>query len=156
MDAEPVVDRASPMVDSLVELAFAVHDVLTHASAAFGLSVTQLRLLGIVRDRTPPMTAIARHLGLDRSSVTGLVDRAERRDLVSRVTSTDDARVTLVRIAPEGVAVGRLVATRVTAEMEGLVARVPPSDRDSIMRVAMSVLEVQAERRPAGTPSRPG
>ncbi len=144
--------RTSELVDCLVQLSFVVHDVLARASAEHDLSVTQLRLLGILRDRTPPMTAIADHLGLDRSSVTGLVDRAERRGLVSRSTSTQDARVTIVSATPTGLAVGRQLAAMVTAEIEALVGHVPRTGRECIVRVAVSVLDAQAERRLATTP----
>src|SRR3984957_14601767 len=88
--------QTSELVDSLVQLSFAVHDALTRVSAEHELSVTQLRLLGILRDRTPPMTALAQHLRLDPSSVTGLVSRAEQRGLVSRTAAPHDGRVTIV------------------------------------------------------------
>ncbi len=138
----PLTSRTiSPeLVDSLVELSFAVHAILTRASARYDLSVTQLRLLGILRDRTPPMTAIAEHLGLDPSSVTGLVDRAERRGLVARTPSTDDARVTMVRTTPAGRATMRQLGSAITTEIDVLVARVPKADRDHLVRVAGLVL----------------
>jgi DNA-binding MarR family transcriptional regulator len=140
MAAKPESAGTPELVDSLVQLSFAVQDVLARVSAAYDLSLTQLRLLGILRDRTPPMTAIAEHLGLDRSSVTGLVDRAERRGLVSRATSTQDARVTIVSATPRGLDVGRQVTATVTAEIETLVERVPARDRDGMVRAAMSVV----------------
>ena len=52
-----------------------------------GLSVIQTRLLGVLRDRTPSMNELSQLLELDKSSVTGLVDRAEQRGLVTRVPS---------------------------------------------------------------------
>jgi DNA-binding MarR family transcriptional regulator len=143
--------RTPELVDSLVQLSFAVQAVLARASAEYNLSVTQLRLLGILRDRTPPMTAIADHLGLDRSSVTGLVDRAERRGLVSRTTSAQDARVTIVRVTSTGLEVGRRLAAMVTNEIEALVGQVQGTDRDCIVRVASSVLDAGVERGAAMT-----
>jgi MarR family transcriptional regulator, lower aerobic nicotinate degradation pathway regulator len=140
MDTTSEAGVTSDLVDSLVQLSFAVQDVLSRVAAEHGLSVTQLRLLGILRDRTPPMTAIADHLGLDRSSVTGLVDRAEGRGLVARTTSKDDARVTLVKVTPAGFRIGGQVAALVTDQIESLLDRVPPIDRGCFVRVARSVL----------------
>jgi DNA-binding MarR family transcriptional regulator len=140
MTAERDDALTSEFTDSLVQLSFAVHDVLGRASAEHDLSVTQLRLLGMLRDRTPPMTAIAEHLGLDRSSVTGLVTRAERRGLVTRTTSRHDARVTVVSATPRAFAVGRQVASRVTSEIEAMVAHLPQAERDCLARAATSVL----------------
>ena len=47
----------------------------------------------MLRDRTPAMNELARLLGLDKSSISGLVDRAERRGLVIRIPSAEDKRV---------------------------------------------------------------
>ena len=147
MAAKPVTGPTSELVDSLVQLSFAIHDVLTRVSAEYDLSVTQLRLLGILRDRTPPMTAIAEHLGLDRSSVTGLVDRAERRGLVSRATSTHDARVTIVSVTTAGWDVGGHLAAAIATKIEALVGHVPKTERDCFVRMATSVLNAQVEQK---------
>jgi DNA-binding MarR family transcriptional regulator len=141
MSSKRDATQTSELVDSLVQLSFAVHDALTRVSAEHDLSVTQLRLLGILRDRTPPMTAIAEHLGLDRSSVTGLISRAERRGLVSRAASTHDARVTIVTATSKGLHVVGQVAAMVTGEIEALVGHIPKTERDCIVRVAESVRE---------------
>jgi DNA-binding MarR family transcriptional regulator len=133
------------LVDSVVQLTFTIHGVLVRVAGEHRLSVTQLRLLGILRDRTPPMTAIAQHLGLDRSSITGLVDRAEERGHVSRVTSFRDARVTMVQATPAGLALDKLVVARVTTEIGVLVQGVPSTDRDALERVATAVLRSASE-----------
>jgi DNA-binding MarR family transcriptional regulator len=95
------------------------------------------------------MTAIADHLGLDRSSVTGLVDRAERRGLVSRTTSSQDARVTIVTATSTGLKMGRHLAAMITTEIEALVRHVPRSERACIVRVATSVLDAASTAPPA-------
>src|SRR6202034_2981598 len=83
------------------------------------LSLAQLRLLGVLRDRSPGMNELARYLGLDKSSVTGLVDRAERRGLVRRRPSSKDGRGIEVSIT----AAGRKLARRVETEFGKRVAR---------------------------------
>lgn len=90
------------LVDGLVQLSFAVQAVLAAAAAEHELTVPQVRLLGILRDREPGMLQLAGHLGLDKSSVTGLVDRAERRGLVRRVASRDDGRAVRVAVTELG------------------------------------------------------
>ena len=141
MAARPDPGLTSELADCLVQLSFAVHDVLIRAVSSCDLSVTQLRLLGMLRDRTPPMTVIADHLGLDRSSVTGLIDRAERRGLVSRTASTQDARVTMVRMTPAGRDVGGRCAAIVMTEIDALVEHVPKAERDCLVRVARSIVD---------------
>ena len=135
----PRVATTSSTVDALVQVSFAVHRALTRVAADHDLSVTQLRLLGILRDRTPSMAAIADYLELDRSSVSGLIDRAERRGLVARRTSEKDARVTLVEAAPTGIALGAAITAAVTKEVDELLASSSASDRASIERLAASL-----------------
>ena len=64
-----------------------------------------------------PLTAkdvaeITRLLELDKSSVSGLVDRAQRRGLVARAPSPSDGRVVLVGLTDEGRALAQEVIAR--------------------------------------------
>ncbi|MHC3469011.1 MarR family winged helix-turn-helix transcriptional regulator [Streptomyces sp. 7R007] len=110
--------EAQKTVDSLVQLSFLVQGLLADVAAAHDLSMAQVRLLGILRDRRPGMLELARHLGLDKSSMTGLVGRAEKRGLVRRAPSPVDGRGVLVGLTPDG----RELAEACTAEMSRRVA----------------------------------
>ena len=90
------------VVDALAQLSFVVQGALGEIATAHDLSIIQTRLLGVLRDRTPGMNELARFLGLDKSSVTGLVDRAERRGLVRRRPSSADGRGIGVRQLDRG------------------------------------------------------
>jgi DNA-binding MarR family transcriptional regulator len=90
------------IVDGLVQLSFLVQSVLARVAAGDDLTLPQSRLLGVLRDRQPSMAQLARLLGLDKSSTTGLVDRAERRGLVRRVEVPEDGRAVRVTLTAEG------------------------------------------------------
>jgi DNA-binding MarR family transcriptional regulator len=141
MAREPRSVTTSPTVDALVQVSFGVQLVLSRIAADNDLSVTQLRLLGILRDRIPTMAAIADYLELDRSSVSGLIDRAERRGLVSRRTSDQDARVTLVTLTAGGLDVGARVAMAVSDSLDALLAASSAADRASIEKLAASLAD---------------
>jgi DNA-binding MarR family transcriptional regulator len=130
----------SPVTDALVEVSFAVLDLLTRSAADLDLSVTQLRLIGILRDRSPSMAALADFLGLDRSSVSGLIDRAEKRGLVARRTSADDARVTLVDLTAAGRELGERLGAIVSPRMETLLRDIPAAEQDGFVRLAAGIL----------------
>jgi DNA-binding MarR family transcriptional regulator len=89
-------------VDALVRLSFEVQRILAAVGAEHDLSIIQIRLLGILRDRQPGMLELGQHLGLDKSSITGLVSRAEKRGLVRRMPSPHDGRGVLVALTPAG------------------------------------------------------
>ncbi|MFF5076090.1 MarR family winged helix-turn-helix transcriptional regulator [Actinoplanes sp. NPDC000266] len=105
------------LVDALAQLSFAVTAALTEVAGRYDMSVVQVRLLGVLRDREPSMSALGRHLGLDKSSVSGLVDRAQRRGLITRTPSPTDRRSQ--HVAMTGAA--RALATRVADEFAGRV-----------------------------------
>lgn len=110
--------RSEDVLESLVRVSFTVTALLSQAAAAHDLSLTQLRALAILRDREPKMAELAGYLGLDRSSVSGLIDRAARRGLVRRTTSTEDGRAIHVSLTSDG----RRLAAQLTAEIAELIA----------------------------------
>jgi DNA-binding MarR family transcriptional regulator len=107
-DVEP-----DPLVDALVQSAFTTMAVLSRVSAEHDLSLTQLRVLGILRDRRLRMAGLAGFLGLEKSTMSGLVDRAERRGLLERTPSVDDRRAVDVTLT----AAGRELAESIHAEV---------------------------------------
>jgi DNA-binding MarR family transcriptional regulator len=115
------------MLDALVQLSFGVQDVLARVAARHGFSVTQVRLFGSLRGREPTMSDIKDHLALEKSSVSGLIDRAERRGLVARTTGHPDGRTVHVRLTEQGAELAARFAAEVYAELETLLA--PLSNR---------------------------
>src|ERR1700709_332356 len=77
-------DEDLGLVDALAQLAFLIQGTLARRATAHDVSMIQMRLLGVLRDRTPTMNELAAILELDKSSITGLVDRAQRRGLGGR------------------------------------------------------------------------
>jgi MarR family transcriptional regulator, lower aerobic nicotinate degradation pathway regulator len=126
--------------DALVQLSFAVQGILAEAGAREGLSLPQLRLLGILRDRELKMQQIATFLGLEKSSVTGLVDRAERRGLLARGTSDDDGRAVTVTLSTDGQRVARRVRAAVTRGLKELASRLTEAQQQRLTRTAEQLL----------------
>lgn len=90
------------MLEVLVRLSATIQTRLATSAAQHDLSVTQLRLLGILRDRELTINELATHLNLDKSSTSGLVNRAARRGLISRTRDEHDRRSIRVRLEPTG------------------------------------------------------
>ena len=94
-------------LDAKVQQAYEVMGVLSKVAATHDLSLTQLRTLAILRRHSPRMSELADYLGLDRSTVSGLVDRAVARGLVRRVVDDADRRSSRLELT----AAGRELAT---------------------------------------------
>jgi DNA-binding MarR family transcriptional regulator len=103
------VVRTEPLADALAQSAFVVMGVLTRIAAENDLSLTQLRVLGILRDRTLRMSELADFLGLEKSTLSGLVDRAVRRGLLERSRSPVDSRALDVSMTAAGLVLAELL-----------------------------------------------
>jgi DNA-binding MarR family transcriptional regulator len=134
------------IIDGLAQLAFVIHGMLADRAAEHDLSVTQARLLGVLRDRTPTMNELARLLGLDKSSISGLVDRAERRGLVVRIPSAEDKRAVLVGLTDQGRSLVSQAAARFGADLTAMLDPLPPSDRDALSAIVSRLLVAHATR----------
>jgi DNA-binding MarR family transcriptional regulator len=134
-------------VDALAQLSFLVHNALDEIAGQYDLSIIQVRLLGILRDRKPTMNALGRHLGLDKSSVSGLVDRAQRRGLVDRTVSATDRRAFQVSITGTGRELVEQVAAGFAARVETLVAGLPDTDQRRLSQLAAGIVTADADRR---------
>jgi hypothetical protein len=81
--AMPPIERAEDHLgelrDALAQRSFALMAVLTEVAAEHDLSLTQLQVLGILRDREPTMADLANFTGLERLTISGLIDRAAQR-----------------------------------------------------------------------------
>jgi DNA-binding MarR family transcriptional regulator len=119
METEPA-EAEGALVDVLAQSAFVVMGVLSRIGTRNDMSLTQLRVLGILRDRTLRMAELADFLGLDRSTMSGLVERAERRGLLERRKSPEDGRAVDVLMT----AAGREQAERLHAELRRALAPV--------------------------------
>jgi len=149
------------LTDALVELSFLIQAMLARLAAEYEVSLTQVRLLGILRDREPGIVELAGVLNLDKSSVSGLVDRAQRRGLVERASAKDtdgDGRAIRVLITEHGRRMANRFAERVSGELAELVEDLSPAQRRRLAAQAARIVASSGMSRglqaPHAMPSR--
>ncbi|ABC80202.1 MarR family winged helix-turn-helix transcriptional regulator [Anaeromyxobacter dehalogenans] len=81
------------------------------------------------------MGELARHVAVTEKTITGVVDRLERDELVQRARSRDDRRVVRVSLAARGEAAWRALDAEISARLEGLLALLEPRDRRDLVRI---------------------
>lgn len=126
--------------DALIQASFLIQGTLEARAGEQGLSLVQTRLLGVLRDREPTINELALLLGLDKSSVSGLVDRAERRGIVTRRPSETDGRSVQVSLTARGRAWVDVVAERLEADLTGLLAPLNSTERQALATLLSRVL----------------
>lgn len=132
-------DDEQELTEALVRACFAVMAVLSQVGADHDLSLTQLRVLAILRDRSARMSELAGYLGLDRSTISGLVDRAQRRGLLQREPDPEDARAVGVRLTPAGAVLARQGASEVASALAPVLGHLSQADARRLTALLRSV-----------------
>jgi DNA-binding MarR family transcriptional regulator len=86
------------------------------------------------------MSALADYLGLERSTLSGLVDRAEGRGLLKREHDPDDGRVVTVALASEGAALASRAAGQVRQGLSTMTSRLSSAERHELCRLLEKLL----------------
>jgi DNA-binding MarR family transcriptional regulator len=133
----PRVIAQDGLVDALVQASFVTMAVLSKVGAEHDLSLTQLRVLAILRDRRVRMTRLADYLGLEKSTMTGLVDRAEKRGLLQRAPSASDGRAVDVFLSPEGAELAGRLSTHIARTLSPMTSKLAPPEQ----RLLQTLLE---------------
>ena len=122
--AAPSADTArQELTSALVRASFATTAVLSRVAAEHDLSLTQLRVLAILRDRRVRMSELADYLGLDKSTISGLVDRAEKRGLLQRAPNPADGRATDVFLTAEGMQLANLGEGKIARSLSPMTGK---------------------------------
>jgi DNA-binding MarR family transcriptional regulator len=126
--SQPTVPDQQDLIDALVTTSFATMAVLNRIAAEYNLSLTQIRVLAILRDRRVKMSELAGYLGLDKSTITGLVDRAEKRGLLRRAPNPGDGRAVDVLLSTEGMELAERGATQVARSLSPMTSTLTRAD----------------------------
>src|SRR6202167_835077 len=118
--APPTAPDRQDLIDALVRTSFVTMAVLNKVGAEHDLSLTQLRVLAILRDRRVKMSELADYLGLDKSTISGLVDRAEKRGLLRRTQNPLDGRGVDAALAARGIELAERGAATVAQALSPL------------------------------------
>jgi MarR family transcriptional regulator, organic hydroperoxide resistance regulator len=104
--------------------------------AALGLSAGEVNLLACLAEAEPQTArALGEATGQRPSTLTGVLDRLERRALVERRPNPTDRRSTLIGLS----AAGRDAAGEVTAAFKRVAGRLPPETAAEVQRLLDAV-----------------
>ncbi|GII94127.1 MarR family winged helix-turn-helix transcriptional regulator [Sinosporangium siamense] len=128
------------LATALVRLAHLVSRVYGEVSKEFEATPQQIQLLCMTLGGPTGMSEMSRALGLERSSMTGLVDRAERRGLVVRVRDPHDRRACGIELTDQGRKIALGAHSKVTAQVEALVGEISADDRERLESLVMGII----------------
>ncbi len=132
-------DRDGP-ASGLIRLAFLVESLYAAVGHDCELTPTQAQMLCLLRTEPRGMAELCRVLGVERSSMTGLVDRAERSGLVERRPDPDDRRAVRVALTPAGDAAARRFHDELTDRLTRLLGDLPESEQTRFHRTITRIV----------------
>jgi DNA-binding MarR family transcriptional regulator len=142
------VSKKSPtnsqgLLDALGLASFAIMAILNKLAAENDLSLTQLRVAGILRDRRLRMVELAAYLGLEKSTMTGLVDRAEKRGLMARAPNSEDGRAIDVFLTKEGLKLAAAMEAQWQKAMAPLIVRLDAAEQKGLQGLLERMLGLE-------------
>src|ERR1700744_3561652 len=103
--------------------------VTQRSMAELGITSQQGSILFMVASGKCLLAAeLAREYGIDASAVTRLVDRLEKRGLLTRVRSNEGRRVVRLALTPEGHAIAARMPVIFTSVLDGLLSGFTPEE----------------------------
>ncbi|GAB5099732.1 MULTISPECIES: MarR family winged helix-turn-helix transcriptional regulator [unclassified Caballeronia] len=103
--------------------------VTQHTSSELGITGTQASIMFMLAvGKCATAADIAREYGIDASAVTRLIDRLEKRGLLSRVRSEADRRVVRLALTEDGRVMAEQVPAIFTSVLDNLLAGFTPEE----------------------------
>jgi DNA-binding MarR family transcriptional regulator len=97
-----------------------------------GLTLSQLRVLHLLRDHPASCGQLAEHLGITPSTATALIDRLVRRGLIERRPHPGDRRVIELTLSETARGLIEAAARRKGGEVRDAVEALAPHDRERL------------------------
>jgi DNA-binding MarR family transcriptional regulator len=146
----PIDARAHEAVLSIFVTASLLGKEADRVLQGFGLTQAQFDILMLLRyqtaDGSADQTTLGKMLVVNRSNVTGLVDRMERDGLVTRIGDVADRRVKRVRMTPAGARVLEKAEQAYAARTREVVAGLTPANLAQLCRSLEAVRTALRER----------
>src|SRR6202453_894592 len=144
--AQPDSPDQRELIDALVTTSFTTMAVLNRIAAEHDLSLTQIRVLAILRDRRGKMSGLGDYLGLDKSTITGLVDRAEKRGLLQRTPNPVDGRAVDVMLTAAGMELAERGATQIARSLSPMPSTLTRADAHRLTALLERMLVRSADQ----------
>ncbi|HEX2315184.1 MAG TPA: MarR family transcriptional regulator [Thermomonospora sp.] len=130
----------SGLAGALVRVSALVQQVFADVSREHDVTPQQAQLLCKLLDGSLGMTELSRLMNLEKSSLTGLVDRVERRGLVTRVRDLHDRRACKVGLTCDGARLAAQAHAAVTERLDAVTGELADADRQRLAAILTDLL----------------
>ena len=129
--------------DGLIQLCRLVQGIYARISERHDLTPVQAKLICVLAFGPRGMAELAQCFGVEKATLTGLVDRAEQRGLVRRSPVPGDRRALHVTLTDTGRRAATAFHTEATEELNHLLSSLPSRDREHFHRSIAKIIAVR-------------
>ncbi|MEV5706479.1 MarR family transcriptional regulator [Actinoallomurus sp. NPDC052274] len=126
------------LVETLIGVFMEIDGLFSTASRRLGLTPQQARLLCFAQHLQPSFGELATLLHCDKTNITGLVDRLQRRGLLTRQPDPNDRRINRVHLTPQGEAVTGQFQQAINTTLTTRFSSWPSTQRDGLVHLLQS------------------
>jgi DNA-binding MarR family transcriptional regulator len=126
--------------DGLIQLCRLVQGIYARVSERHDLTPVHARLICLLAFGPRGMAELARCFGVEKATLTGLVDRAEQRGLVRRSPVPGDRRALHVTLTDTGHEAAIAFHTDATTELNHLLSALPATDCEDFHRSLTKII----------------
>lgn len=150
----PISTESKPEVDSIVETIIYLYTEsrrLTKGLASqFGLTGPQLTVIKLLETfENLSLSSLSERIRAQNSTVTGIIDRMEREELVRRERSTSDRRVVHIRLSDKGQKLARQIQVEPMEIFRGALLSLSQGDLRDLLRIMNKLQKYVRTRVPA-------
>jgi DNA-binding MarR family transcriptional regulator len=131
--------QETELAGALVQTMHVLQDLYAETSRPLGLTPQQAHLLCVLLAGPLGMTELSRILSIERSSLTSMVDRLERRDLVTRIPDPKDRRAYQIELTTPGLSLANEAHQAFTTRIDALTKPLTPTARRTLATTLMTV-----------------
>ncbi|MGG6269628.1 MarR family transcriptional regulator [Leptolyngbya sp. AN03gr2] len=139
------------MLSTINQIARLVLRLTDEQSAKLGLSQTKLSVLMYLNE-SPELCAspssLAKHCGVSRAAMTGLLDGLEQESYVERDHNPADRRALKVRLTPKGQEFLQWIAPQGNYQFSELIETLDGAERQKMIQLAQKCLKILEARSP--------
>lgn len=125
------VPRGGGPLHPLAKLSVIVTAQVVRVAEANGLTPMQARVLGLLAAGPQRMADLSRGLDIEKTALTGLVDRAEAKGLMTRVPVPGNRRSTNVVATEAGAAAAKTFYAQLDAALDSMLDELPADKREA-------------------------
>jgi DNA-binding MarR family transcriptional regulator len=139
------VSEPLELAAGLVRLSFLVQAIYSETCTRLGITPAQAKLMCVIRDRDMGMAELASILRLEKSSLSGLIDRIEQRGHLHRKPSPADRRAVNVTLTPRGRHLAEEFHREVSRRLSDTVRHLSTPERARFARLISQVVATEVD-----------